>query len=122
MNWQLASKRALEMAAWSFAPVAALGTHHAVRLKFEFLQQHHFIIANVNDRTLSDENLWKFMEPRYGFLCLAAVLIPATCCFIQHLSLRWWQRSLIGITICAPLLWYTSVALYLFGKVITQAP
>lgn len=108
------------MAAWSFAPAAALAAHQAVRLKFSFLQQHQFVIANLNDRTLWAENLWNLVEQRYGFLCIAAVLIPAACSLVQHLGLRWWWRALIGITICSPALRYVIVALQLSGKLITS--
>lgn len=122
MNWKLASARALETAAWSFAPIAAMGAHHAVRQKFSFLHQHQFVIANVDGRTLRAENIWQQTDQHYyGLLCLAAVLIPVVCCFVQHLGLRGWWRALIGLTVCAPVLWYTSIALYLFGKVITSA-
>lgn len=120
MKWKLASARALEMAAWSFAPAAALAAHQAVRLKFSFLQQHQFVIANLDDRTLWAENLWNLVEQRYGFLCIAAVLIPAVCSLVQHLCLRWWWRALIGIAICSPALWYVIVALQLSGKLITS--
>jgi len=121
MKWKLASVRALEMAAWSFVPVATLGFHHAVRLKFLFLQQHQLVLANIDARYLRAENIWKLGEQRYGLLCLAAVLIPVLCCFIQDLGLRWWWRALIGSAICAPAFWYASVVLYLFGKLTAPA-
>jgi hypothetical protein len=107
------------MAAWSFAPVAALGAHHAVRQKFSFLHQHQFVLAHVDDRTLRAENIWQQADQSYyGWLCLAALLIPVLCCFLQHLGLPWWWRTLVGIIVCAPALWYAKVALQIFGKVI----
>ncbi|WP_395742537.1 hypothetical protein [Prosthecobacter sp.] len=122
MRWQIASARALEVAAWSFAPVSALAAHHAVRLKFAFLQQHQFAIAYVNDACLRSEHLWKLMEHHYGWFCFAAFLFPAIGCFIQHLGLRWWWRLLIAFFASIPALAYASMALHLFGKVVTHAP
>gem|GEM_PF-3275653 len=122
MKWEGAIARALEMAVWALAPVAALGAHQAVRQKVLFLHRYQLVLANADDRTLWTDSIWRLVEGRYGFLCMAAVLIPVVCSFVLHLGLRGWLRTLIGIVVCAPALWYASVALQLFGKVITHAP
>jgi hypothetical protein len=121
MRWKVASKKALEMAAWTLAPVAALGAHQGVRMKLLFLQQYHLVIAQSNDRTVQSESLWKMLEQHYGWLCGVAFLVPVLCSFVQHLGLRGWWRALIGAAVSAPALWYTWVALQMFGKVTAPA-
>ena len=122
MKWRHAIKRAFEMAVWSFVPAFAIASHHAVWLKFVFLQEHHFVVARMDEPTLRTQNLWRQVDQHYGWLFIAAVLIPVVCSFVQHLDLRWWWRALIGITLCTPALAYTSLTLQLFGKLITSAP
>ncbi|MFC5453990.1 hypothetical protein [Prosthecobacter fluviatilis] len=119
MKWQIASARALEMAAWAMAPFTALATHHAVRLKIAFLHKHQLLVANAEDRTLWADRCWNWVEQHFGWLCVAAVLVPVLCSFVQHLGMRGWWRALVGAAVCAPAFWYAWAVLQIFGKVIT---
>jgi hypothetical protein len=88
MKWEGAIAKALEMAVWALAPVAALGAHQAVRQKVLFLHRYQLVLANADDRTLWTDSIWRLVQ-----LAWEQVQSNARACGVDGISVAHFEKD-----------------------------
>ena len=117
MNWQHTTKRALETSFWTAIVAFALHIHFFVLWKLTFLKQHpEFRLTNATDETIRAQEVWWLVHNHPTWFCWAIVLVPMTCCAVQHLGLRWQWRMAICLIVTSPVIWYGHTAMQVAKK------